>query len=64
VFVGQIAPMLAQVVPPAEFAQRSQILGLALSRYVLKVPPVVALDRVQIIDLVGPTLQRYLAGKL
>jgi hypothetical protein len=38
VFVGQIAPMLAQVVPPAEFAQRSQILGLALSRYVLKVP--------------------------
>lgn len=37
----------------------SQLLGLALCRYVLKLPPVVALSREDIVAHVGPVLQRY-----
>jgi hypothetical protein len=33
-------------------------------RYVLKVPPVVAMKPDQIIKNVGPVLQRYITGKL
>lgn len=69
IFGGQVVPMLAQVVPPAELPLRAglvatQIMGLAVTRYVLKVPPVVAMDRAQIVRLLGPTMQRYVAGKL
>lgn len=69
IFGGQVVPMLAKVTPPAELPVRaglvsSHILGLALCRYVLKVPPVVAMEREQIIRSVGPTLQRYIAGRL
>jgi ABC-type transport system involved in Fe-S cluster assembly fused permease/ATPase subunit len=61
--------MLARVVPPAELPVRAgqvatQIMGLAVTRYVLKVPPVVVLDRAQIVRLLGPTMQRHVAGKL
>lgn len=61
--------LLAQVVPPAELPLRAglvatQIMGLAVTRYILKVPPVVAMDRAQIVRLLGPTMQRYVAGKL
>lgn len=40
----------------------SQLLGLALTRYVLRLPPVVALSPAEIVEEVGPTIQRYLAG--
>jgi hypothetical protein len=36
------------------------MLGLALCRYVLKLPPVVGMSRAEIVDWIGPTLQRYL----
>ena len=42
----------------------TQILGLAFARYVIKVPPLVALSRAELIRLVGPTMQRYVVGKL
>jgi hypothetical protein len=69
IFGGQVVPMLAQVVPPAELPLRAglvatQIMGLAVTRYILKVPPVVAMDRAQIVRLLGPTMQRYAVGKL
>jgi AcrR family transcriptional regulator len=69
VFAGQVMPMLAQIADRAEFATRaglisSQLLGLALCRYVLKVPPVVAMTPEQIVKGVGPTLQRYITGRL
>ena len=69
VFAGQVMPMLAQIADRAELATRaglisSQLLGLALCRYVLKVPPVVAMTPEQIIAGVGPVLQRYITGKL
>jgi hypothetical protein len=38
----------------------TQILGLALCRYVLKLPPVVGLRKTQIVEQVGATVQRYL----
>src|SRR6266513_2499701 len=40
----------------------TQMLGMALCRYVLRLPPVVALDRAAVIEWVGPTIQRYLTG--
>jgi AcrR family transcriptional regulator len=69
IFAGQVVPMLARVVPPAELPLRAglvatQIMGLAVTRYILKVPPVVAMDRAQIVRLLGPTMQRYVIGKL
>ena len=69
IFGGQVAPMLAKVVPAAELPLRgglvaTQIMGLAVTRYILKVPPVVAMDRPQIVRLLGPTMQRYVIGKL
>jgi hypothetical protein len=35
------------------------MLGLAMCRYVLKLPSVVALSRAEIVTSLGPTLQRY-----
>jgi AcrR family transcriptional regulator len=69
IFGGQVVPMLLRVVPPAELPARAalvatQILGLAFARYVIKVPPLVALSRAELIRLVGPTMQRNVAGKL
>ena len=69
IFGGQVVPMLLQVVPPAELPARAalvatQILGLAFARYVIKVPPLVALSRAELIRLVGPTMQGYVVGKL
>jgi AcrR family transcriptional regulator len=69
VFGGQVVPMLARVAPPAELPMRAglvatQIMGLAVTRYVLKVPPVVAMNREQLVRLLGPTMQRYVIGKL
>ena len=68
VFASQVAPAAAVVVAdPTQVPVRSglvasQILGLALTRYVLKLPPVAAMTRDEIISWVGPTVQRYLTG--
>jgi AcrR family transcriptional regulator len=42
----------------------SQIAGLAITRYFLRIPEVVALTPDEIITAVGPTVQRYLTGPL
>jgi AcrR family transcriptional regulator len=65
IFSTQLEPMVANLVPAAEARQRSgliatQILGVAWCRYVLRLPPVVEMTRAEIIDWVGPTIQRYL----
>jgi AcrR family transcriptional regulator len=64
IFAGQLAPMVARLAP-ADPAMRagliaSQILGLALCRFVLKLPPIVAMTRDEVAGWIGPTLQRYL----
>src|ERR1041385_2915767 len=68
VFADQVMPMLAPVADRSEFATRaglivSQLLGLALCRYVLRVPPVVAMTPDVIMACVGPVLQRYITGR-
>ncbi|MBC7680231.1 MAG: TetR/AcrR family transcriptional regulator [Pseudorhodobacter sp.] len=42
----------------------SQIVGLALTRYVLKLEPVASASADDLAPLLGPTLQRYLTGAL
>lgn len=64
IFAGQLEPMVARLVP-AHAATRAgliatQILGLALCRFVLKLPPIAAMTREEVVGWIGPTLQRYL----
>lgn len=66
-FATQVAPVVARLsgLPRAAALARAglvatQILGLALCRYVLQLPPVVALEREQIVRRVGGTLEAYL----
>jgi len=67
-FDRQLVPAMVPLFPSRATAARraglvaSQMLGLALTRYLLRVPPVVALDRATVIAWLGPTVQRYLAG--
>ncbi|MGW5362762.1 TetR/AcrR family transcriptional regulator [Actinopolymorpha pittospori] len=70
VFGAQVAQRLAVVVrDPAEVPVRAalvstQLLGVALCRYVLRLPPVVALDVDTLVANLAPTVQRYLTGPL
>lgn len=64
----QLLPVTRQVCPdpeqvPARAAlMASQLLGLALTRYVLRIPPAVALTREEIVAWLAPTVQRYLTA--
>jgi hypothetical protein len=42
----------------------SQLVGLAMARYIVKVDPIAAADRETLARAIGPTLQRYLTGDL
>jgi AcrR family transcriptional regulator len=42
----------------------SQLIGLGVARYILALEPLAALSPDEVEDLVAPTLQRYMAGKL
>jgi hypothetical protein len=70
VFGAQVARTLAVVVDdPAEAPTRAglvstQMLGLALCRHILRLPPVVALDVESLIASISDTIQRYLTGPL
>ncbi len=56
-FAGADAPRRAGLVA-------SQMLGLALCRYIVKIPPLVMLSDEEVVAAIGPTLQRYIAGEL
>ncbi|KAB8163358.1 TetR family transcriptional regulator [Streptomyces sp. 3MP-14] len=64
----QLIPLARQVGPEPEQAPTraalcaSTVLGLALTRYVLRFPASVALDPEEIVDWLGPTMQRYLTA--
>jgi AcrR family transcriptional regulator len=65
-FRDQVAPALAKVCGPERAAVcaalvATQTIGLAFTRYVLRLPSVVALPEDLIIDRLGATLQAYLA---
>lgn len=67
-FRAQVFPAIARAGEdrPLERAGlvASQLLGLALTRYLLKLPPMVAMPRDTLVREIGATVQRYAAGKL
>jgi AcrR family transcriptional regulator len=68
VLAGQVGPALARFATDAPMTRialvSSQLLGFALGRYVLRVPPLVEMSRDEIVSALGPTLQRYITGAL
>lgn len=68
IFATQLVPAIAALAADEEVASRraglaaSQVLGMALCRYILCLPPITAMDRDDVIAWIGPTLQRYLTG--
>jgi AcrR family transcriptional regulator len=67
IFARQVIPALKQAVSSPDAEKRaglisSQLLGLALCRYVLKLPFVVSMSKEEIIGAVGPALQSYVTG--
>lgn len=67
IFAAQVVPMVARLrgERAASVASRAglitaQMLGIALCRYVLRVRPVVALGRAELVRRVGATVQAYL----
>ncbi|MFD5176235.1 TetR family transcriptional regulator [Nocardia sp. NPDC058379] len=68
VFAQQVLPAVLRFGTPADAPRRAalivtQLLGLALCRYVLRIPPVVDLTPHQITTDIAPTLQRYLTSE-
>ncbi|OBI43106.1 TetR/AcrR family transcriptional regulator [Mycobacterium sp. E796] len=66
IFRSQIQPLAAAFAPAEESGLRagliaSQILGMALCRFVLQLPPVVGMTDDEVVDWLGPTIQRYLS---
>ena len=68
VLAGQVAPVVAAIsgdpngAPMRAGLVSSQILGMALCRYVLRLPPVVGMSRAEVVGWLGPTVQRYITG--
>lgn len=66
IFAAQLLPAIAKFAP--DDAPRragliaTQVLGMALCRFVLRLPPVVAMDRSELVAWLAPTLQRYLTA--
>jgi AcrR family transcriptional regulator len=65
IFETQLQPLVANVAPDAESQWRAgliatQIMGMAFCRFVLRLAPVVAMTRDEIVESLGPTIQRYL----
>lgn len=56
-----LVPRLSIVLPEARVALAgSQLLGLIMARYIVKMPPLATLTIDETVDAVGPTLDRYL----
>ena len=65
IFGTQLQPLLGSLVPADEAGARAgliatQILGMALCRFVLRLPPVVEMTPDEVVGWLGPTIQRYL----
>jgi AcrR family transcriptional regulator len=68
IFAGQVMPAVLRLGDPEDAPRRAgllatQVLGIALTRYILKLPPVVAMTKEELVASVGPTLQRYLTSQ-
>ncbi|CAL9570516.1 hypothetical protein SUDANB145_04815 [Streptomyces sp. enrichment culture] len=68
IFRDQVLPVAQRVCPDPEQAPTraaliaSQLLGMALTRYVLRIPPAVDLSEGEVVAWLGPTVQRYLTA--
>ncbi|HEX6446114.1 MAG TPA: TetR family transcriptional regulator [Streptosporangiales bacterium] len=68
IFGDQIVTLAESLEPDHELAVRraglvaAQILGMALCRYILRLPPVASMSRDEVIAWLAPTVQRYLTG--
>ena len=66
IFAGQLLPGIAKINPVAPELRATlvatQMLGLALCRYVLQLPPIVAMSREEVVAWLGPTVQRYVVA--
>ncbi|MGW0735849.1 TetR/AcrR family transcriptional regulator [Streptomyces sp. NPDC002851] len=68
IFRQQLGPLAARFAPEGADARRraalaaSQILGMAMVRYILRLPPAVELTREELIAWLAPTVQRYLTA--
>jgi AcrR family transcriptional regulator len=67
IFASQVLPAIARVAGPGSTPERaslvaSQLLGMALCRYVLKIPPLVAMPQEKLVAEIGQTLQRYIVA--
>ncbi|MGO1849782.1 TetR/AcrR family transcriptional regulator [Microbacterium sp.] len=68
IFTAQLVPVAAMASPePTQGMTRAalaatQILGMALCRFVLAFPPLASMSRAQIVAWLGPTIQHYLTG--
>lgn len=65
-FASQLLPAIAKINPVAPERRAglvaTQMLGLALCRYVLALPPVVGMSTDETVQWLGPTVQRYLTA--
>jgi AcrR family transcriptional regulator len=65
IFASQVGPALAAVVPdrPAERAALvgTQLLGVAVARYILGIPPLVHMDDAALTEWLRPVVAHYLA---
>lgn len=66
IFTTQLLPLVADTDAPDPERRAgliaTQMLGLALCRYVLALPPVRTMSRADVESWLGPTIQRYLTG--
>jgi hypothetical protein len=66
VFVDRVAPALAAVVPDRAGERAalvgSQVLGLAVARYVMCIPSLADMDDATLIEWLRPVLAHYLTG--
>jgi AcrR family transcriptional regulator len=66
IFAAQLLPAILEFVPDDAPRRASliatQVLGMALCRFILRLPPVVAMSRDELVEWLGPTLQRYATG--
>ncbi|TMR91803.1 TetR family transcriptional regulator [Nonomuraea basaltis] len=70
IFAAQLLPLVTELSQDAAQAPAraglvsSQMLGMALCRYVLTFPPLAAMTREEVVRAIGPTIHRYLVSKL
>ncbi|WP_336086594.1 TetR/AcrR family transcriptional regulator [Nocardia sp. SSK8] len=67
IFAEQVLPAVLRVGDPADAPRRgglivTQLLGIALCRYILRLPPVVEMRPDDLVADIAPTLQRYLTS--